>query len=280
MAKGSRTRFTSSHVSSMSPRYGSFRLCACDGSNENCRYCFGTGRISAHFEKAKAGSSARRGKATSKIPNEKLVFLPPITSVKGPRVAKGKKSRQNRKPVDPDWIKCPKCLVNVRTYRIAQHDEEKHGRSRKRALTVSSTKGLGKTRTGSKPSHILKSSNRLTKCTICHWEVSAKRLIKHVKKVHGSLATEQRLKTAQKTLKMGRPKRRITATNESRKLPHDKTRSKGSYDSEAHLVSDLHEGAKSQRMLDQTRPYAHAFRERGRYGSHPAHDGFDDESTP
>ena len=85
MAKGSRTRLTSSHVSSMSPRYGSFRLCACDGSNENCRYCFGTGRISAHFEKAKAGSSARRGKATSKIPNEKLVFLPPITSVKGPR---------------------------------------------------------------------------------------------------------------------------------------------------------------------------------------------------
>ncbi len=133
MAKGSRTRFTSSHVSSMSPRYGSFRLCACDGSNENCRYCFGTGRISAHFEKAKAGSSARRGKATSKIPNEKLVFLPPITSVKGPRVPKGKKSRQNRKSVDPDWIKCPKCLVNVRTYRITQHDEEKHGRSRKRA---------------------------------------------------------------------------------------------------------------------------------------------------
>jgi hypothetical protein len=31
---------------------------------------------------------------------------------------------------------------------------------------------------------------------------------------------------------------------------------------------------------DKTRPYAHAFRENGRFGSHPIHDGFDDESGP
>jgi hypothetical protein len=32
--------------------------------------------------------------------------------------------------------------------------------------------------------------------------------------------------------------------------------------------------------LDVTGGYAHAFRENGRFGSHPSHDGFDDDSNP
>lgn len=32
--------------------------------------------------------------------------------------------------------------------------------------------------------------------------------------------------------------------------------------------------------MDATRSYAHSFREHGHYGSHPAHDDFDDESCP
>ena len=32
--------------------------------------------------------------------------------------------------------------------------------------------------------------------------------------------------------------------------------------------------------LDATKLYAHAYREQGKYGSHPSHDGFDDESEP
>jgi hypothetical protein len=30
--------------------------------------------------------------------------------------------------------------------------------------------------------------------------------------------------------------------------------------------------------LDAAKPYAHSAREHGRFGSHPSHDGFDDES--
>lgn len=52
------------------------------------------------------------------------------------------------------------------------------------------------------------------------------------------------------------------------------------FDSEAHLVSDAHEGAKSQRDLDFTKPYAQSYRVHGRFGSHPAHDAFDDDSSP
>lgn len=38
--------------------------------------------------------------------------------------------------------------------------------------------------------------------------------------------------------------------------------------------------APRDKNLDITKPYAHAYRETGRYGSHPSHDGFDDESGP
>lgn len=35
-----------------------------------------------------------------------------------------------------------------------------------------------------------------------------------------------------------------------------------------------------ERNLDAAKLYAHYYRELGRYGSHPSHDGFDDESNP
>jgi hypothetical protein len=41
-----------------------------------------------------------------------------------------------------------------------------------------------------------------------------------------------------------------------------------------------YEDPRSIRLMDHTRPYAHAYREGGRFGSHPSHDGFDDESKP
>ncbi len=38
--------------------------------------------------------------------------------------------------------------------------------------------------------------------------------------------------------------------------------------------------APRDKNLDATKLYAHSFREQGRFGSHPSHDGFDDESGP
>jgi hypothetical protein len=35
-----------------------------------------------------------------------------------------------------------------------------------------------------------------------------------------------------------------------------------------------------ERNLDATKGYAHAYRENGRFGSHPSHDGFDGEADP
>lgn len=38
--------------------------------------------------------------------------------------------------------------------------------------------------------------------------------------------------------------------------------------------------ANSLERIDATKLYAHSFRENGKYGSHPLHDGMDDESGP
>jgi hypothetical protein len=38
--------------------------------------------------------------------------------------------------------------------------------------------------------------------------------------------------------------------------------------------------APRDKNLDATKLYAHSYREQGRFGSHPSHDGFDDESSP
>jgi hypothetical protein len=35
-----------------------------------------------------------------------------------------------------------------------------------------------------------------------------------------------------------------------------------------------------ERALDATKEFAHNFREKGRYGSHPSHDNYDDEGNP
>ena len=37
---------------------------------------------------------------------------------------------------------------------------------------------------------------------------------------------------------------------------------------------------RQERLLDRTKDYGVPAREKGRYGSHPSHDGFDDESKP
>ena len=39
-------------------------------------------------------------------------------------------------------------------------------------------------------------------------------------------------------------------------------------------------GSVNSQNLDATKGYAHAFRDRGSFGSHPSHDAFDDESSP
>jgi len=89
---------------------------------------------------------------------------------------------------------------------------------------------------------------KMTRCPVCKLSVKVIHLKNHMAKTHKHRSAQSRPTPVQPA----NDPRRKTTTLVS---PRDKN-------------------------LDATKPYAHAYREQGRYGSHPSHDGFDDESTP
>jgi hypothetical protein len=87
-------------------------------------------------------------------------------------------------------------------------------------------------------------------CPVCKARVKTSRLKRHLKKVHKANPARADLKTA--VVYSANDVLRETTT----------------------LV------AARDKNLDATKLYAHSYRESGRFGSHPSHDGFDDESGP
>lgn len=83
-------------------------------------------------------------------------------------------------------------------------------------------------------------------CPVCKVKVKASRFEKHLRKVHGKRVPRSATATSAKD---------PTRENTTLVAPRDKN-------------------------LDATKLYAHAYREQGKFGSHPSHDGFDDESSP
>ena len=99
------------------------------------------------------------------------------------------------------------------------------------------------------------SPSSFTTCNHCGARVKQKNINSHLRRVHSG---------GKETISKS-----ITAGSSGRKpLPRDE------------VFKETFAQVNSLERRDKTRPYAHAFRENGRYGSHPIHDGFDDESGP
>jgi hypothetical protein len=99
-------------------------------------------------------------------------------------------------------------------------------------------------------------------CPVCHARVKSNRLTKHVRKAHG-LETVPPTPTAAKRFIVGF---------------HRLNRQQKPVTRKSEMVA--REDLRAEQKLDRTRPYAHAYRKNGKFGSHPVHDGFDDESKP
>ena len=93
-------------------------------------------------------------------------------------------------------------------------------------------------------------SRKLVICEYCGCSVRFDRHDRHVKKVH--LKSRSRFRRSPKF--QSKPNLAVPNTTQ--------------------------EETRVSRTLDATREYAHSFREEGRYGSHPSHDRFDDDSNP
>jgi hypothetical protein len=268
------------------------RSCVCGGSNENCRFCGGSGSISDGLASALVSHVGR----------------PASENV--PYVESGKAGRGTTARLIP----CPQgCGARVRPGRMGRHLRKAHG-----IFSMSPQPPI--------ISNEIKSNPRQTEstyrsCPICGAEISADFIGRHLAGVHSNrdylpevpliraehktgsnhagspstvphpIATSTKSTTG--SLKSDRKYEicpecranvRSTQMSYHRAKAHNR-RSVRSQPSQTHSVKDPTRNTSTlidprDKNLDATKPYAHSYREQGRFGSHPSHDGFDDESTP
>ena len=219
------------------------RPCVCGGSNENCRYCNGRGEIRDGLATALTIHSQRpEYKKVNAVRKEK-------TKVTG---QVHRKSEGGRELGD----------------QATKFDRSSSLTLRNQALTspslIACPRGCGARLNAKKVDKHLRKVHRVERytalptaggrtispalkaCPFCTAQVQ--KLDRHIRKVHW---------------KFKQAVQKIIVRSAPDVLRHDTT-----------LV------APRDTNLDATKLYAHSYRENGRFGSHPAHDGFDDESGP
>jgi hypothetical protein len=273
------------------------RACVCGGSNENCRFCGGLGTV----------------------PNTLGTALEGLQQVAVERVLKGsrklrsksgsKKIRTTQKPTRaPEsfiLVACPECGKSLKAGGLNQHVTVVHGNSPPSQIQ--------------KRLNLEKKVREYQACTICNAKIGVDRVEMHMAKVHRNPTTPsptshranppiskiygnifhgfqqesfiipdstapsksdegyEYCSICKVRLKVGRLQKHLRKVHKRRPIRAPKVVVQSSKDERSKktiLVTAL------DKNLDATKPYAHSYRERGRYGSHPSHDAFDDESGP
>jgi hypothetical protein len=219
------------------------RACVCGGSNENCRYCNGRGEIQDRL-------------ATALVSH---TYSP--TKVSGGRKSK----RERQMEVDIEVRKVERRLERLRGPIATSVAAFKTSPKK----SVPCPKGCGAKMRPNKVERHLRvahashpavttisrtapaaTNKTYVVCSVCKANVRNDRLARHINKVHG---TRSRRAVAENAIPL--PANEVVKKTTTFVAPREKN-------------------------LDATRLYAHAYREQGRFGSHPSHDGFDDESSP
>jgi hypothetical protein len=254
--------------------------CSCGGANVNCFHCYGTGIIRDRGRPAIA--SRRSVKLTKNSKDSRASGAP---TVMAPKQACPKCNFHGT----PDQLKshelqvhtakhvdCPCC-----SFLGTESQMREHQASCRSALAIRHISRRGRNRKGSAlyqcdacaftgslaliKSHVkFDHKRRLSRwmCPVCQVQIKRTRLEKHVRKAHG-LDTVPPSPSTQKQFAIGFHRLNTQKRPVARK---------------SELVT--REDRRAEQKLDHTRPYAHAYREHGKFGSHPVHDGFDDESNP
>ena len=261
------------------------RSCVWGGENENCRYCGGSGIIGDRLGSALDDTLRRAAIANSptedikaehkRWPSRSQISLPPpikwarcpkgcgrwvkagkiqehLRKCTGVRAAPSEKKTavplSDPKPQVISFEPCPLCGAKLKPTRIERHMSKVHGTSTSNPAFAELVRTTQRAGSPTRTSPVLQTSiSGRTFCPICKVAVNVSRVDKHIVKVHKRRPATRRVQAA-------------SAKDPARK--------------NSTLV------AKRDRNLDATKLYAHPYREGGRFGSHPSHDGFDDESTP
>jgi hypothetical protein len=273
------------------------RPCVCGGSNENCRFCGGLGtlpdRLGAALEErlqhlesglvsVRSSKRARRKLVSHRMPSD----TPPPPSAPDARFQ----------------TPCPECGVLLRPGRVASHLRKVHAAAAP-VHQLRSVQGWRNGTTGNK------NDRRYESCSVCNATVGVDRIERHMAKAHKNLRAvvsvvkaygvapdmqqkdkaaplgqPQKVSTEYETCRVCKVRVRASRMNRhmrkahKRKLVHPPRAVPRSSKDPLRDTTTL--VAPRDKNLDATKLYAHSYREQGRYGSHPSHDGFDDDSGP
>ena len=223
--------------------------CVCGGSNENCRYCGGRGEIGDGL----AGALVSHGKHPAKLGDS------------------GKSNVEKKMEADAETRSIERLLSRLKWLRTIRSGAPPTPRNTVPSL-VPCPAGCGAQLEPREVNRHLHAKHKRTKtkrtiasdsakpekwqsCPLCKAQVKAHRLQRHLRKAH--------------------KKNEVGRTNMY------KPREPAKVESAKDVLRDSTTlAAPRDKNLDATKLYAHAYREQGRYGSHPSHDGFDDESGP
>jgi ribosomal protein L32 len=239
------------------------RPCNCDGGNENCVFCSGTGYVKDGIPWAGGGKGGMKFVPANKAKSEKLAS----------------EMSHYRRVNTRDGVLCARCKTRVLNLRRHLETCLRSNLHRKRQEPTSRAKATGRLRElqpvaknrsaspgGSQstartkaPTAFQNQSTAMVACPNCGVNLRPHRLKSHL--------VEKCPKKARRT----RPGHSSTTTIR-RELPV----TVGTVNEKKGRIYDLVRGRDRK---DATKDYAFGFRERGRYGSHPSHDGIDDESS-
>lgn len=230
--------------------------CSCGGSNETCARCFGLGQI-------RDNRAQKEEIKYEYVPPKRKGRPRPILAVTPSGV------KRDRTPNGP--VQCLLCREIVRATVLGLHFSAQHSR----------------------PHNLLRSKTKVqwAVCPLCN--INVKRLEKHMRShdqiVVAKAPTANVLSERERLIKMGHivPQKETTVAappipkKQERKSKNTTAVTTGSAGALERWKDGLErsENPNAPKNLDYTRPYAHAYREMGKFGSHPSHDGFDDEST-
>ena len=116
-------------------------------------------------------------------------------------------------------------------------------------------------------------SNPTTTCPVCKSTINPKRLSKHLAKVHPPKPDIVKVHSVNKQFRCHCGQ----LTTFVDQLAHQATHTATKPDRRSAPTTQNQD---KQQNLDATKGYFSAYREENRFGSHPAHDDFGDESAP
>jgi len=224
------------------------RPCTCGGSNENCYRCSGTGIIQRRVDTVPPPNQTRR---------RKMFDLSGLLRRFGTKKAKQAAERGAASRM----IQCDRCKFRGLPEAVKSHKQAAHAsKENPRRTAIIDTIAPSKRNRNSRVQITTASRSRdhFLICAICSSSVKATNFRKHMSKVHGFTTGSVPSSFIGRSRRRGRQQR----VNRTSKTPA--------------AVDDL-------QIIDQReahRQMGFVVRENGRYGSHPLHDRFDDESEP